>query len=222
MVSGGTAAPLSVDFPYCGPVAGATPPAPRFEKYHLADGASDRDKLFLAVVRDDKDSLSAYLAAGADANSARGRGLSVADDGLVTFADDTRGEKVSLIHWAASSSYTGETIRLLIAHGANVRDKDSKGLTPLMEAAQNLYLAADGIERCWTRVPTFMTRILIRKTLWRPARRSVITPRPRRSTMPDEPEAPRSSARGRQYQRERDLTFARSVVSACPTTNLEQ
>ena len=52
----------------------------------------------------------------------------------------------SALHWAASQSYSGETIRRLIAKGANVRTKNAAGDTPLIVAAKNPYLDPSGLQ----------------------------------------------------------------------------
>ena len=152
-----TVAPVADDMPVCtasstNGATGATPASNTVSppKYHLPAGAPDRDRLYLALLADDSDGLTTLLAAGADANSKRGRKYSVDADGLVTFAADAddaaQVEPVSLLHWAASVSVSGQTISVLIAHGADVKAKDSRGSTPLMEAAKNAHLAAAGLQ----------------------------------------------------------------------------
>jgi ankyrin repeat protein len=159
----GTVAPLTEDLPVCTgsgapvvPGPGGTPD-PRsdmqhkgrvLEKYHLNANvpATPRDQFFLALIKDDARALGGLLYGGADVNIARGGSFTIADDGTVSFLDDAHAEQNTALHWAAELSYSGETIRLLIARGADLRAKDSQGRTALMKAAANEYLAPAGLQ----------------------------------------------------------------------------
>jgi ankyrin repeat protein len=147
-ISGTATNARAEDMPVCGAVMQAPSPAAALRLYHLSPGATDSERLFLAVFKDDVQSLTTFLDSGADVNSVHGRSFTVAQDGLISFADDSsnaHNERVSLLHWAAAMSFSGDTIRLLITRGANVQTKDSSGVTPLMEAAGNSNLSASSL-----------------------------------------------------------------------------
>ena len=161
--TGGASAVDASDLPVCGPAGNVNPPTAdgtpdpradvnrtgaRLEKYHLAEGASIRDRLFLSLIKDDRDGLLALLNAGGDINSRHGGNYSIDSDGLVLFKEDANSEKQTLLQWAAGLSYSGETIRLLLSRGAvaNINIKTAEGRTPLMNAARNEYLAPEGFQ----------------------------------------------------------------------------
>jgi ankyrin repeat protein len=134
----------SSDLPNCianAPVSPATSPV----KYKAAPTASDKEKFFVDVMRDDTDAVQAALTAGFDVKTKMGRQVEVDADSLNVKFDAPDTDPVPALHWAAQWGVSAKTLELLISHGADVKAVDAAGRTALMYAAANPWLGGDAV-----------------------------------------------------------------------------